>query len=173
MKAQELYDLREKLEFCSGTDLHEYFESELGDPSPSGHVEIDRDEAKAFVGICLEAIRHNNGETLDYLYTVKEQEELVSFLAIKDLTDYTRFDDTPRTFIEVPGWYGGHGLAPIAKPVMRHALPERKPGRKVKTTMGIATVVRVHNCEGRFWCDEGVLLDNGLFYRPRWRNSGR
>lgn len=40
MKAQLLYDLRQLTGYCSGTDLHEFFRQHVGDPSPSGKVEI-------------------------------------------------------------------------------------------------------------------------------------
>lgn len=42
MLAQKLYDLREKYEFCSGSDLHEFFSDLLGDPSPSGKTKLSR-----------------------------------------------------------------------------------------------------------------------------------
>lgn len=40
VNAQGLYDLREEFGFCSGTDLHDWFRSHLGDPSPSGYCYI-------------------------------------------------------------------------------------------------------------------------------------
>lgn len=40
MKAQVLYDLRQLTGYCSGTDLHDFFRQNVGDPSPSGNVEI-------------------------------------------------------------------------------------------------------------------------------------
>jgi hypothetical protein len=49
MKAQILYNFRNEWEFCSGTDLHDFFREQLGDPSPSGQVEIGHDKADEFV----------------------------------------------------------------------------------------------------------------------------
>ncbi len=49
MLAQELCDLREETGFCSGQDLHGFFLEELGDPSPSGHAEIEEVAAIRFV----------------------------------------------------------------------------------------------------------------------------
>lgn len=60
MKAQLLYDFREKKEFCSGTDLHEFFREQVGDPSPSGTTEIDATLAREFVVACSEQIYANN-----------------------------------------------------------------------------------------------------------------
>ena len=60
MKAQVLYDLREKEEFCSGSDLHEFFNDVTGVPSPSGHVEIHSDKAIEFVKANTEAQYQNN-----------------------------------------------------------------------------------------------------------------
>ena len=52
MKAQELYDLRQRKGFCDGAALHEFFDGQIGDPSPKGRVEIDDAAAQAFVGQC-------------------------------------------------------------------------------------------------------------------------
>lgn len=41
MKAQALYDLRQLTGYCSGTDLHDFFREQTGDPSPVWEVEID------------------------------------------------------------------------------------------------------------------------------------
>lgn len=41
MKAQKLYDTRQEFEFCSGTELHEFFWRVIGDSSPKGNVEVD------------------------------------------------------------------------------------------------------------------------------------
>jgi len=60
MKAQILYDLREKYEFCSGTDLHEFFDYVLGEPSPKGIEEINPEVAQKFVISCCNAIEHNS-----------------------------------------------------------------------------------------------------------------
>lgn len=49
MKAQKLYNLREEYGYCSGTDLHEFFQATVGDPSPSGRVEVPTDAAMAFM----------------------------------------------------------------------------------------------------------------------------
>jgi len=47
--AQELYDLREETGYCSGLDLHEWFNEQLGDPSPSGRTLVFADKAELFV----------------------------------------------------------------------------------------------------------------------------
>ena len=61
MNAQYLYDFREKWEFCSGTDLHEFFRRELnGFPSPPGQTSIDKVSAMNFVLSCLKSMEHNN-----------------------------------------------------------------------------------------------------------------
>lgn len=60
MKAQLLYDLREEIEFCSGNDLHEFFEQQTGNPSPSGRIEVDADESRKFIASCLEAMKDNS-----------------------------------------------------------------------------------------------------------------
>ncbi len=80
MKAQKLYDLREKFAFCSGTDLHEYFQAELGDMSPSGYCEIDENRALVFVSGCLLKLDHNSG--LDRLYSPEEKAELLDFVGM-------------------------------------------------------------------------------------------
>lgn len=80
MKAQELYNLREQHEFCSGTKLHKFFETELGDPSPSGCTEIDAVNARFFVAATLTEMRGNNGDTLDGLYTSEETQALKKFI---------------------------------------------------------------------------------------------
>lgn len=49
MKAQIMYNLREEFAYCSGTDLHRFFQSVVGDPSPSGKVDIPTDHAKSFM----------------------------------------------------------------------------------------------------------------------------
>ena len=49
MKAQKLYDLREKTEFTSGSDLSDFFLDETGEASPSGYIEIDSNAARRFV----------------------------------------------------------------------------------------------------------------------------
>lgn len=61
MNAQFMYDLREKYEFCSGTDLSEFFDQEVGDPSPKGKAKINNVSALNFVTQCVCAIEKNNG----------------------------------------------------------------------------------------------------------------
>jgi hypothetical protein len=80
MEAQELYDLREEYAFCSGTDLHEFFEGELGDPSPSGYAEISSANARHLVASALICMRANNGNTLDGLYTSEEKNALTDWI---------------------------------------------------------------------------------------------
>ena len=46
MTCQFLYDLRTVTGFISGSDLHELFQKLVGDPSPSGRVEIDLGKAE-------------------------------------------------------------------------------------------------------------------------------
>lgn len=76
MKAQNLYDLREEFAFCSGSDLHNFFRNELGDPSPSGRVNIDQQAAAELVNDSLDTMAANNGGSLDGLYTEAEVEKL-------------------------------------------------------------------------------------------------
>jgi hypothetical protein len=57
---QILYDLREKYEFCNGGDLHDYFRSAVGEPSPSGCVELDSVRALKFVENCCDAMALNS-----------------------------------------------------------------------------------------------------------------
>lgn len=61
--AQKMYDAREKFEFCSGNDLHEFFEQTTGDPSPSGKREISDEQAFKFVVGCLRAMWNNSPGT--------------------------------------------------------------------------------------------------------------
>ena len=60
MIAQKLYDFREEWEFCSGVDLHGFFETQVGDPSPSGKVEINPVEATRFVMQSLVVMESNS-----------------------------------------------------------------------------------------------------------------
>lgn len=62
IKAQALYDLREMTEFCSGTDLHQFFESQTGDPSPAGNVTVSAADASRFVTAAADAVTNNNGD---------------------------------------------------------------------------------------------------------------
>ena len=59
IRAQTLYNLREKYEFCSGNDLAEFFE-EMGTLSPSVETEIDRMAAVDFTTDCFRAIALNS-----------------------------------------------------------------------------------------------------------------
>mgnify|MGYP001592291014 CR=1 FL=1 len=59
MKCQALYDLREKFEFCSGSELSEFFRKETKDPSPSGITLIPQ-KAGEFVGQALEQMAYNS-----------------------------------------------------------------------------------------------------------------
>lgn len=60
MKAQELYDLQENTGFCSGSDLHSFFEDACGDPSPSGDVFIAQAAAQKFIDERLETMAANS-----------------------------------------------------------------------------------------------------------------
>lgn len=72
MNAQFLYDFREKWEFCSGTDLHNFFSAELnGEPSPSGKVKINSSHAKKFVRGCLDSMEHNSPSLKDHCQSAR------------------------------------------------------------------------------------------------------
>lgn len=58
--AQVLYDLRQEMEFCSGTDLAEFFSKELGDPSPKGKTIVGKTKAQGFVSRCIDAWAQNS-----------------------------------------------------------------------------------------------------------------
>jgi len=49
MKAQKIYNLRNKFMFCSGTDLHDFFARTVGNPSPSGNTEVSTQLATNFM----------------------------------------------------------------------------------------------------------------------------
>lgn len=48
MKAQALYDRRERLGEIDSQDLHRIFQAVLNDPSPAGRKEIDREALRAY-----------------------------------------------------------------------------------------------------------------------------
>ena len=54
MKAQKLYDIRGDYGYCSGTDLHKFFRETVGDPSPSGRVDVPTSEAVKFMTAGIE-----------------------------------------------------------------------------------------------------------------------
>lgn len=60
MKAQQLHDLRNDTAFCNGNELHDFFRSQVGDPSPSGKVEIDDAAAQSFVAGCMAEMANNS-----------------------------------------------------------------------------------------------------------------
>lgn len=60
MKAQSCYEDRDKLQFCSGQDLADFFNSELGDPSPSGNQIISDVKWQKFVASCVAAMENNS-----------------------------------------------------------------------------------------------------------------
>lgn len=62
ISAQVLYDLREEYEFCSGSDLHEFFFGELGDPSPSGKLGVPASRVLRFVLDTIETVSWNSGK---------------------------------------------------------------------------------------------------------------
>jgi hypothetical protein len=66
MKAQILYDFRNEWEFCSGTDLHDFFREQLGDPSPSGYVEVDFNAAMNFVVDCSILMANGSPSIVDH-----------------------------------------------------------------------------------------------------------
>jgi hypothetical protein len=59
-KAQTLYDLREETGFVSGLDLHDFFYWQVGDQSPSGHVDISTEEALDLFNAAMRCIEHNS-----------------------------------------------------------------------------------------------------------------
>lgn len=68
MKAQVLYDLREKYEFCSGNDLHEFFATFLkGEPSPSGKTELPFRSGEEFVFNCLKTMGENSSTLINHI----------------------------------------------------------------------------------------------------------
>lgn len=71
MRAQILYDLREKYEFCDGKELHDFFRKELGDPSPRGHHEVNGDHAVSFVSKQLKDMAHNSPSLQEYCEKVR------------------------------------------------------------------------------------------------------
>jgi hypothetical protein len=76
MKAQALYDLRQETEFCSGSDLHEFFMEQLGDPSPSGYRDIDAEAARHFVGRQTARMATNNclaEDVVEFVQGVRER----------------------------------------------------------------------------------------------------
>ena len=59
---QILYDLQKKYSFCSAGDLHSFFRSAVGEPSPSGYTETEIDGARAleFVEECCDVMSFNS-----------------------------------------------------------------------------------------------------------------
>lgn len=49
MKAQQMYDLREEFAYCSGMELHHFFDSIGLGMSPSGRVNVDTEAARNFM----------------------------------------------------------------------------------------------------------------------------
>ena len=64
--AQVLYDLREEIGFCSGTDLHEFFSEVIGEPSPSGYAEIPSQAAYDLACTSAAGVAWNNGGDWGY-----------------------------------------------------------------------------------------------------------
>lgn len=86
MNAQKLYDLREKYEFCSGSDLHEFFHEQTGQMSPSGSVELPVGSAIKFVEKCAFAVSWNSPSLAeDMVYAIQAthrvEEEAVAEIA--------------------------------------------------------------------------------------------
>lgn len=81
MKAQELYDLRSAFEFCSGNDLSEFFAETVGEPSPSGEMEVPEALAREFISESLAQMGQNNGG-LDNLYSAPELAALLSICRV-------------------------------------------------------------------------------------------
>lgn len=72
VKAQELYDFREVSEFCSGTDLQEFFEKFMGEKSPPGDAETYRFYADDFVKKCADKIEKSSPSLAAYARKVKK-----------------------------------------------------------------------------------------------------
>ena len=67
MKAQDCYDDRELLGFCSGMDLHKFFEKKLGEPSPSGYTDIDSVAWAQFVIECAQAMKQHSPSVFKHM----------------------------------------------------------------------------------------------------------
>ena len=77
-----------------------------------------------------------------------------------------KFDNKKYTFVEMPGKCGGYGLAPVDTPDARHALPERRPGGKGEWGGINGEIVLSHQCQAGYWYWEGILDEEGTFWRP-------
>ena len=80
MNAQFLYDFREKWEFCSGTDLSEFFVKETGDPSPRGRVKVSKTNAVNFIHSCLKSMRSNSATPRTELHVADAIDDLRRYI---------------------------------------------------------------------------------------------
>ena len=70
---QILYNLQEKYSFCDGGDLHSFFHSAVGEPSPSGYTEIDGARALEFVEECCDAMAWNSPSLARHCEKIKQR----------------------------------------------------------------------------------------------------
>jgi len=67
MEAQQVYDFRGAWEFCSGSELADFFRRECGgDPAPSGSMQINAAHATDFVCEKLGEMAHNSPSLVDH-----------------------------------------------------------------------------------------------------------
>ena len=69
---QTMVDLREEFEFCSGSDLQDWFATNLGTPAPSGREPIPcPDKALSFVKRCCDTMERNSPSLIDHCARTK------------------------------------------------------------------------------------------------------
>lgn len=67
MKCQELYTLRSLTGFISGQELHSWFVDLVGDPSPSGRVEVPAERWAALPAACRQLYQEALGDDSSWL----------------------------------------------------------------------------------------------------------
>ena len=80
MNAQFLYDFRENWEFCSGTDLSEFFVKETGDPSLRGRVKVNQTTVVNFILSCLKSMRSNSATPRTELHVADAIDDLRRYI---------------------------------------------------------------------------------------------